>query len=96
VEKIIWTVEAKESLSIIWEFYASKSERAANKIISDIVETVENIHFNLQYQQEISLGEEYRRAISLHFKIIYKVEVRQIHILNIFDSRQDPNKLHAK
>jgi plasmid stabilization system protein ParE len=96
VEKISWTPKSKESLSIIWEFYSSKSERAPEKIIGDIIDTVENIHYDLQYQQEIPLGIAYRRAISLHFKIIYRVEGKQIIILDIFDSRQDPNKLSIK
>lgn len=96
MEKIIWTDSSKESLNEIWEFYAEKSEIAADNVLYDIFETIETIHFNLQYQQEIILGEEYRRALSLHFKIVYKVIGRQIAVLDVFDSRQDPNKLSIK
>lgn len=96
MEKIIWTDSSKESLNKIWEFYAERSELAAEKVLSDIFETMETIHFNMQYQQEIVLGESYRRAICHHFKIIYKVMGNQIAVLKVFDSRQEPNKLSIK
>lgn len=96
MEKIIWTDSSKESLNEIWEFYAEKSEIAADKVLNDIFDTMETIHFDMQYQQEIVLGEAYRRAISLHFKIIYKVIGNKIAVLSVFDSRKDPNKLSIK
>ena len=39
------------------------------------------------------LGLGHRPIIEGHFKIIYKVEGEYIYITDIFDSRQDPDKM---
>lgn len=39
------------------------------------------------------MGKEHRRIIEGHYKIIYRVEGQAIYITDIFDSRQDPNKM---
>lgn len=40
-----------------------------------------------------SIGLEYRRLIVGHYKIVYRVIEENIYITDIFDSRQDPEKM---
>lgn len=93
MEKVIWSEQAKIDLFHIREFYSSKSLKAADSIFEKIIETAENISFPAQYQREEFLEERHRRAIYKHFKIIYSLKNQELHILKIFDSRQDPSKL---
>ena len=41
------------------------------------------------------LGKEHRRLIEGHFKIIYRVEGSTVYVTDIFDSRQNPEKMHG-
>lgn len=91
--KIVWSKESRSSLNKIWQFYAEKDIRAADRIIDEIISTAENIKFGEQYQVEEILGAGYRRAVVRHFKVVYKIEINRLRILEIFDSRQNPNKL---
>ena len=91
--QIIWSNRAKVNLKRIWNFYAEKSINSADNMISGIINTAEQLQVNILYQREENLISEHRRVIFKHFKIIYKVVVEKILILQIFDSRQNPNKL---
>lgn len=91
--KVIWSKLADDSLLEIWEFYAEKSISAADKVMDEIIETTEHIHFPEQYQTEEILEKDYRRAIVRHFKIIYRIERNNIRILDVFYTRKDPEKM---
>lgn len=94
MKKIIWSKRSDASLERIRKFYSEKSITAAGKIVAEIIETAERIHFPEQYQIEESLGKNYRRAIVRHFKIIYRIDENgNIRILQIFDTRNDPKKM---
>ena len=91
--EIIWSNRAKYNLKMIWDFYVEKNISSADNMISGIIDTAEQLQTNILYQKEENLNSDHRRVIFKHFKIIYKVSGRNIHILQIFDSRQDPGKL---
>lgn len=93
MEKIIWTNRAKSSLNYIWTFYTQIDQNVADKIIHEIIEAVENLKFQEQYQLEETLGGNYRRIIVRHFKIIYRPLNNGILIMQVFDTRQNPDKL---
>lgn len=80
-------------MRLVWDFYADVNEKIADQIISEIIQAVEEIKYNEQYQREESLDGNYRRIIVRHFKIIYRPLNKGILILQIFDSRQNPGKL---
>ena len=92
--QVVWTLAWKDALKTIWEFYAEVDARLADKIIDEIIETAEGIEFAQQFQIEEILGQDYRRAIVRHFKIIYAINGDVIRVLDIFDSRQNPSKLN--
>lgn len=93
MEKIIWSKRGRTSLQKVWNFYAEKSITAAAKIVNEIIETAAKIHFPEQYEAEEILGKDYRRAVVRHFKIIYRPEKDNIRILQVFDTRQNPEKM---
>lgn len=95
--KIYWDNHAKDDLKLIYEFIKLKSLQGAKNVIKDIVNQSKNIHFTEQYQVDEILGEPYRRMIVRDYKIIYKIHSEsEIRILQIFDTRQNPNKANSK
>lgn len=98
--KIIWLSEAAKSLEAIYDFYSSKSARAANKIIADIY----NATLSLSEQPfmgpvEPALREltgTYRSLVVRRlFKLIYRIDEdsQVVVIVSIWDCRQDPERL---
>ena len=95
--KILWDIQAKADLKLIFEFIKLKSLQGAKKVIRDIVAQSKNIHFVEQYQLDEFLGEPYRRMVIRDYKIIYKIHSQtEIRILQIFDTRQSPIKLKGE
>ena len=96
--EVRWSNEAKADLKRIFEIILdhTSSELSARNVIKDILQKTKNLAFTEQYQIDEYLGMPYRRMIVRHYKIIYKVQSKsEIRILQIFDSRQSPNK-HRK
>lgn len=92
--RILWDNQAKADLKLIFDFIQLKSPQGAKNVIRDIVTQSKNIHFTEQYQVDEFLGEPYRRMIVRNYKIIYKIHSEtEIRILQIFDTRQDQNRL---
>lgn len=96
--KLVYTEQALNSLEDALDFLAPKVSR--NKLseirnrILDAADTL--VQQPLQGQEEpylkhLSLG--HRRLIEGHYKIIYRVTSEYIYITDIFDSRQDPDKM---
>ncbi|MGI0105197.1 type II toxin-antitoxin system RelE/ParE family toxin [Salinimicrobium sp. WS361] len=80
------------SLRHIWQFYAEINPDLADKIIGEILEGVKNLVFLEQYQVEETLPGNYRRIIIRHFKIIYRAMGNGIVVLQVFDTRHNPEK----
>lgn len=91
VFQIRWTETSSLDLELIFEFYLSKSLRAAGKIVGEIIDQVESIDFTHQYQQD-EINPKYRRIIIRHFKVLYRVDQNVVYITRIFDTRQNPKK----
>lgn len=92
--RILWDNQAKADLKLIFDFLQLKSPQGAKNVIRDIVAQSKNIYFTEQYQVDEFLGEPYRRMIVRNYKIIYKIHSEtEIRILQIFDTRQNQNRL---
>jgi hypothetical protein len=48
--RIIWTTQAKESLSEIYQFYLTKSLQGAQNVRKDLLESPKSMRFAKQYQ----------------------------------------------
>lgn len=93
--KILWDSQAKNDLKLLFDFLKIKSPQIASKVIQNLVNQTKKIRFTEQYQVDEFLGEPYRRMIVSHFKIVYKGHNEfEIRILQVFDTRQNPNQLN--
>jgi toxin ParE1/3/4 len=96
--KLIYTEQALFSLEEALNFIApkvtyEKQIETRDKIL-DAADTLLEQPLQGQTEPYIEhLGLGHRRIIEGHYKIIYKVVGEYIYITDIFDSRQDPDKM---
>lgn len=97
--KIRWYSEAVKDLNQIYEYYATKSLRAASMIYDSIVEEteiLENHPYLAAIEQVLdNCPERYRSLLVAKgkYKVVYYVEGYVIYIVQVFGCRQSPEKL---
>ena len=99
--KVYWTDFAKNELKGIFDYYSvNASSVVARKITLKIVNETKRLgaHPNVG-QLELFLSdrkEKFRYIVCDNYKIIYWIntEKNRIEINDVFDTRQDPIKLH--
>lgn len=96
--KIIWTDFAIENLKSIFDYYTIKANRkVAHKIRKQILASTKQLTQNPESGQlELyleSLNKQHRYIVSNNYKIIYRVENKDIVINDVFDVRQNPIKM---
>ena len=95
---LVYTEQAIISMEEALEFIAPKvSSEKLVKIRNRILDAADTLLLQPQlgqkepYLEHLSL--EHRRLIEGNYKIIYRVIGEYIYITDIFDSRQDPDKM---
>ena len=95
---LIYTEQALNSLEQVLEFIApevtqNKLLEIRNRILdrADTLLLHPNQGQKEPYLEHLNL--DYRRIIESHYKIIYRVVGETIYITDVFDSRQDPDKM---
>lgn len=96
--EIRWTETALNHLENIFDFYRfNATEKIAQKIISEIIDSTESLKTNPKIGQKeqllIDFNQTFRYIISRHTKIIYRIENDIVFITHAFDTRQNPTKL---
>jgi toxin ParE1/3/4 len=96
--KLFYTEQALISLEEALEFIAPKvSHEKLIEIRDRILDKADTLPLQpLKGQKEPfleHLGLGHRRLVEGHYKIIYRVIDEYIYITDIFDSRQDPDKM---
>jgi len=96
--KLVYTEQALISLEELLEFIATKvSHEKIIEIRDQILDRADTLLLQpLKGQKEPfleHLGLGHRRLVESHFKIIYRVVGEYIYVTDIFDSRQDPDKM---
>src|SRR4030042_7168531 len=97
--KVIWTDFAANSLAEIFKYYkAAASENVAHKIKYKIFSATRQLikhPLSGQLEQNLQkLGEDHRYLVEGNYKIIYKRVKEGVLITDVFDTRQDPVKIH--
>jgi len=98
INKIIWSDFAIENLKDIFDYYKIKaSKKIAEKIRRQILASTKQLTQNPESGQIESylekLKQNHRYLLSGNYKIIYRIEKDQIFINDVFDVRQNPNKM---
>ena len=98
--QIIWSDQSEIQLDKIFEYYSENvSVRVAANLLRKIIEEPNKLLTDPEISQREELlldrENEYRYLICKSYKIIYSVDLkaRQIKIADVFDSRQNPDKI---
>ena len=96
--KLVYTEQALISLEEALSFLAPKvTHEKLIEIRNEILDAADTLLLQpLQGQKEPFLEHldlNHRRLIVSHYKIIYRIIGEYIYITDIFDSRQDPDKM---
>jgi toxin ParE1/3/4 len=96
--QVVWTKSALESLHAIFNYYKTNvSVRIAESIKSNIFKASKQLKLHpgsgtKEYLLE-SLNEDHRYIIVLNYKLIYKLKDDVVYITDVFDMRQNPDKI---
>lgn len=97
--KIFWTDFAIQNLKSIFDYYSVRAnKKVAHKIRKRILESTKQLIFQpksgqIEFNLE-KLNQNHRYIVSGNYKIIYRIEQNQIIINDIFDARQNPEKIN--
>lgn len=101
--QLTWSSFAEGQIAKIHDYYLEEAGvKVAKKMATGIIKAPNVLRKNPELgQQEMALSElhtDYRYIIYKSFKIIYSVELSEklIRIADVFDTRQNPNKLIRK
>lgn len=92
---LVWSEEASNSLSKIYEYILKDSPQNAIMVVDRITELAETLKYKrFEYSVDPIINKEKFRHISIwSYKIIYERTSDIVIILDIFDGRQNPKKL---
>ena len=93
--KLIWSDEALENLKGIIEYLEkSWTTREIKKFARLLDKNLNLIKENPQTFPKSNHSENFRRAvISKQVSIFYQIENQAVHIISVFDNRQNPRRL---
>jgi plasmid stabilization system protein ParE len=92
--KIIWYRKAEQDLNNNIAYIALNSPQNAIKVLDELLAFIDSFSlFPYKYPKEPVYNiDDIRFAIKWHFKIIYRVGDKNIYILRIFNTYQNPEK----
>ena len=98
--KVYWTQFAEDKLEDIFSYYSEKASiRVALNLIDGIIEISMKLEKSpLVGQIELLLADriqEFRYLVYKNYKLIYRInqDKKRIEIINVFDCRQNPQKI---
>jgi plasmid stabilization system protein ParE len=98
---VYWTQFAENKLEDIYAYYSqTASKRIASRLVDGIIHRSLDLEKNPHIgQKEILLSnrlQEFRYLVYKNYKLIYWVnlEKKRVEILNLFDCRQNPEKIN--
>lgn len=99
--KVFWTKSALASLYDIYKYYNENvSITIAYKVRDNILTVSRQLekHSLIGQIEELlkEMEEGHRYIIKDNYKIIYKIQTNKIYITDVFDTRQDPDKIKER
>lgn len=100
IGKVVYTPQArkglKEALSLVKKEVGKEKALSIRKEILDKADNLKEYPKQGQKEEYLThLNQSHRRIIYSHYKIIYLIEETKIIVTDIFDSRQDPQKMQG-
>lgn len=97
--KIVWSTFASETLRDIYLYYKKVAgEKIAKRIKNDIFIATRQLKNHPESGQVenslIRMNEGHRYLVNGNFKVIYKEVIEGILITDVFDTRQNPEKMN--
>jgi plasmid stabilization system protein ParE len=92
---VIWSDAAKEALKAVFNYHVDYGESSAKKLITEIIDTADEIVFSQQYQVD-EINPTYRRIIVRDYKVLYTENNNVVQIMGIVNTKQSPEKLKSK
>ena len=91
---VVWSLEAKKSLSEIYNYIFEDSPQNAEKMLNKIIDLAESLQDErYDYAIDPIINKEKFRHISIWtYKIIYERTTNKVLILDIFNGKQNPDK----
>ncbi|HZK95349.1 MAG TPA: type II toxin-antitoxin system RelE/ParE family toxin [Prolixibacteraceae bacterium] len=99
--KVLWTKSALASLYDIYRYYnANVSITIACKVRDNILAITRQLekHSHIGQIEELLKEMEggHRYIVKDNYKIIYKIQTNTIYITDVFDTRQNPDKIKER
>lgn len=96
--EVNWTEFAIQNLKAIFDYYSKKaSKKIAHQIRKRILDSTRQLeNYPNSGQQELNLEKlnlKHRYVIAGNYKVIYRIEEKHVIVIDIFDTRQDPDKM---
>lgn len=98
--KIVWSDFAKTMLKDIYSYHkdvanATIAQKIRDNIFKSVKQLIKHPYSGQIEEFLLSLNQEHRYLVCSNYKIIYKVlENKYILITDVFDTRQNPIKIH--
>lgn len=91
---VVWSLEAKKSLSEIYNYIFEDSPQNAEKMLNKIIDLAESLQDErYDYAIDPIINKEKFRHISIWtYEIIYERTTNKVLILDIFNGKQNPDK----
>ena len=95
--QVVYTERAKKDLAQIKEYFSEVAPHKTDEILLEILNRVLQLEtFPLSGSEDDflkSCGLSRRYLVEGNYKIVYRIDGELIFITQIFDARQDPNKM---
>lgn len=94
--EVIWRKKASNELAVIYNFINKESPQNAVLVFNGIYDLAISLQdFPYKFPKEPTINiDKVRFAVIWSFKIVYSVESDCILILRVFNTNQNPRKLH--
>jgi len=95
--KVIWSSQAMDSLTSVYDYIYERSPQNALTVLDKLLELGESLaHDFVLYSIDPIINKDNFRHITLwSFKLIYEIQDDKVIILEVFDGRQNPDKLDS-
>lgn len=99
--KVLWTKSALASLYDIYKYYKENvSITIACKLRDNILAVASQLdkHSHIGQIEELLKEMEggHRYIVKDNYKIIYKIQTHKVYITDVFDTRQNPDKIKSR